>query len=407
MCVPFFSLVGVIFSLPGFSIPGLTVQDEEYWETFKVVILYGEGTWDLLEVQLVSIHSCWELAKTLSLFFGKHHIQELLCSAGSRTGNGYQICSWNVLYLQFLPSSQAAFQCRVCEWFTDANYTSSTQGRTFCMSTKQREEDHHINDFCLFLMQQAARPTVAGFFGKNNELHSSLKVTRSTQRQVLWQYHINSKAAGHYWSAPFSADGLQGFTLQSWKYSCSLAFDQIPEIRSRIQSNLFHTLQVHSLQVNAVQKAEYVWTDGQEGQKGIRFNEMRSKTKVIQNDIPAGSLDFPEWSFDGSRYSLHGLCTQIIVMLVCHIHAQCWSPAWIELNSVTAVSSYWLIFLYFCNMCYDMLMLYALLVSMFDHQPKPSERFVIVFDHCYLQLHYSKAFGSRLTHWVTHKCLED
>jgi hypothetical protein len=83
------------------------------------------------------------------------------------------------------------------------------------MSTKQREEDHHINDFCLFLMQQAARPTVAGFFGKNNELHSSLKVTRSTQRQVLWQYHINSKAAGHYWSAPFSADGLQGFTLQS------------------------------------------------------------------------------------------------------------------------------------------------------------------------------------------------
>jgi hypothetical protein len=111
------------------------------------------------------------------------------------------------------------------------------------------------------------------------------------------------------------------------KYSCSLAFVLIPEIRSRIQSNLFHALQVHSLQVNAVQKAEYVWMDGQEGQKGIRFNEMRSKTKVIQNDIPAGSLDFPEWSFDGSRYSLHGLCTQMIVMLVCHIHTQCWSPA--------------------------------------------------------------------------------
>jgi hypothetical protein len=186
--------------------------------------------------------------------------------------------------------------------------------------------------------------------------------------------------ANCYWSAPFSADGLQGFTLQSWKYSCSLAFDLIPEIRLRIQSNLFHALQVHSLQVNAVQKAEYVWMDGQEGQKGIRFNEMRSKTKVIQKDIPAGSLDFPEWSFDGSRYSLHGLCTQIIVMLVCHIHTQCWSPAWTELNSVTAVSSYWLIFLYFCNMRYDMLMLYALLVLMFDHQLKPSERFVILFD---------------------------
>jgi glutamine synthetase len=96
------------------------------------------------------------------------------------------------------------------------------------------------NTVSLLSSRLAARPTVAGFFGKNNELQSSLKVTRSTQRQV------------------------------------------------------------HSLQINAVQKAEYVWMDGQEGQKGIRFNEMRSKTKVIQKDIPAGSLDFPEWSFDGS-----------------------------------------------------------------------------------------------------------
>jgi hypothetical protein len=52
-----------------------------------------------------------------------------------------------------------------------------------------------------------------------------------------------------------------------------------------------------------VQKAEYIWMDGQEGKKGIQFNEMRSKTKVIQNDIPPRSLDFPDWSFDGSRYS--------------------------------------------------------------------------------------------------------
>ncbi len=59
----------------------------------------------------------------------------------------------------------------------------------------------------------------------------------------------------------------------------------------------------HRLQVNAVQKAEYIWMDGQEGKKGIHFNEMRSKTKVIHNDIPPGSLDFPDWSFDGSRYS--------------------------------------------------------------------------------------------------------
>jgi hypothetical protein len=55
--------------------------------------------------------------------------------------------------------------------------------------------------------------------------------------------------------------------------------------------------------VALAQKAEYIWMDGQEGQKGIRFNEMRSKTKVIQKPIKAGSLDFPQWSFDGSRYS--------------------------------------------------------------------------------------------------------
>ena len=48
------------------------------------------------------------------------------------------------------------------------------------------------------------------------------------------------------------------------------------------------------------QKAEYIWTDGQEGLKGLYFNEMRSKTKVLQKPIPVGG-DFPDWSFDGSR----------------------------------------------------------------------------------------------------------
>mmetsp|Transcript_7535 Transcript_7535/g.27351 ORF Transcript_7535/g.27351 Transcript_7535/m.27351 type:complete len:393 (+) Transcript_7535:77-1255(+) len=48
------------------------------------------------------------------------------------------------------------------------------------------------------------------------------------------------------------------------------------------------------------QKAEYIWFDGLEGQKDIMFNEMRSKTKVMQKPLPAGSTDFPMWSFDGS-----------------------------------------------------------------------------------------------------------
>ena len=48
------------------------------------------------------------------------------------------------------------------------------------------------------------------------------------------------------------------------------------------------------------QKAEYIWTDGQEGMKGLYFNEMRSKTKVFQEPIAVGG-SFPDWSFDGSR----------------------------------------------------------------------------------------------------------
>lgn len=48
------------------------------------------------------------------------------------------------------------------------------------------------------------------------------------------------------------------------------------------------------------QRAEYIWMDGLEGQKGMKFNEMRSKTKVIQDPREIGSLNFPDWSFDGS-----------------------------------------------------------------------------------------------------------
>jgi Glutamine synthetase, beta-Grasp domain len=48
---------------------------------------------------------------------------------------------------------------------------------------------------------------------------------------------------------------------------------------------------------------EYIWYDGLEGapEKGVVFNEMRSKTKVLQDGT--GSLDpkdYPDWSFDGS-----------------------------------------------------------------------------------------------------------
>lgn len=53
----------------------------------------------------------------------------------------------------------------------------------------------------------------------------------------------------------------------------------------------------------AAQMAEYIWYDGLEGapEKGLLFNEMRSKTKVIPQPVTSlQASDFPSWSFDGS-----------------------------------------------------------------------------------------------------------
>ncbi|CAG9465926.1 unnamed protein product [Pedinophyceae sp. YPF-701] len=56
--------------------------------------------------------------------------------------------------------------------------------------------------------------------------------------------------------------------------------------------------------VNALaQKCEYIWYDGAEGseEKGLIFNEMRSKTKVMPTPVTSmNPADFPEWSYDGS-----------------------------------------------------------------------------------------------------------
>ncbi|KAF6261552.1 glutamine synthetase [Scenedesmus sp. NREL 46B-D3] len=59
-----------------------------------------------------------------------------------------------------------------------------------------------------------------------------------------------------------------------------------------------------AVRVNAVgQKLEYLWYDGQEGtaDKGLLFNEMRSKTKCMMQPIESlNPADFPDWSYDGS-----------------------------------------------------------------------------------------------------------
>jgi glutamine synthetase len=55
--------------------------------------------------------------------------------------------------------------------------------------------------------------------------------------------------------------------------------------------------------LSAAQRAEYIWYDGNEGtpEKGLIFNEMRSKTKCIPEPITSmNAEDFPDWSYDGS-----------------------------------------------------------------------------------------------------------
>ncbi|EFN56917.1 hypothetical protein CHLNCDRAFT_143431 [Chlorella variabilis] len=69
------------------------------------------------------------------------------------------------------------------------------------------------------------------------------------------------------------------------------------------------------------QRAEYIWHDGQEGQpiKGAVFNEMRSKTKVIQKPITNfDAAAFPDWSFDGSSTGqAEGKSSDCILRPVC------------------------------------------------------------------------------------------
>jgi hypothetical protein len=99
----------------------------------------------------------------------------------------------------------------ICSFFlplkqhSNVESVNDSQMQITCLQHKEehfvcpQNKERKITILMIFVyswLQQAARPTVAGFFGKNNELHSSLKVTRSTQRQVLWQYHINSKPTG-------------------------------------------------------------------------------------------------------------------------------------------------------------------------------------------------------------------
>jgi glutamine synthetase len=63
------------------------------------------------------------------------------------------------------------------------------------------------------------------------------------------------------------------------------------------------TRRMLAVRVNAYgMKAEYIWTDGQEGfpVKGMIFNEMRSKTKCFDKPLGLDPAEYPDWSYDGS-----------------------------------------------------------------------------------------------------------
>lgn len=74
-------------------------------------------------------------------------------------------------------------------------------------------------------------------------------------------------------------------------------------VRPRATLSLKAPCRRQAVVLQAAQKAEYIWADGCEGaeEKGVLFNEMRSKTKCISTPITSGDpADFPTWSFDGS-----------------------------------------------------------------------------------------------------------
>lgn len=74
----------------------------------------------------------------------------------------------------------------------------------------------------------------------------------------------------------------------------------------------------------AGQKLEYIWVDGQEGtpQKGMMFNEMRSKTKCLMKPIESHNpRDYSDWSYDGSSTGqAEGKNSDCILKPVCVVH---------------------------------------------------------------------------------------
>eukprot|EP00891_Asterochloris_glomerata_P004945 jgi/Astpho2/4945/Aster-06681 len=52
--------------------------------------------------------------------------------------------------------------------------------------------------------------------------------------------------------------------------------------------------------IKIAQKAEYIWQKPVTCLQGLIFNEMRSKTKVIQEPLGLNPKEYPDWSFDGS-----------------------------------------------------------------------------------------------------------
>eukprot|EP00195_Chlamydomonas_chlamydogama_P017147 CAMPEP_0202899312 /NCGR_PEP_ID=MMETSP1392-20130828/7572_1 /ASSEMBLY_ACC=CAM_ASM_000868 /TAXON_ID=225041 /ORGANISM="Chlamydomonas chlamydogama, Strain SAG 11-48b" /LENGTH=378 /DNA_ID=CAMNT_0049585467 /DNA_START=44 /DNA_END=1180 /DNA_ORIENTATION=- len=82
----------------------------------------------------------------------------------------------------------------------------------------------------------------------------------------------------------------------------ALSMRQTAAFKAQKATGVSRSRRTVTVRAALVQKAEYIWADGQEGMpnKGMIFNELRSKTKTFEADMGFDPAAYPDWSFDGS-----------------------------------------------------------------------------------------------------------
>ncbi len=154
--------------------------------------------------------ACWELAKTLSLFFAKHHIQELLCS----------VTHWEWppnLFLKCFVSAVSSFPLKQ---HSNVESVNDSQMQITCLQHKEehfvcpQNKERKITILMIFVYSWCNRQ-------QGQQLLASLARIMSSRAASRWPEAPKDRYCGSitlsqklqancYWSAPFSADGLLG-----------------------------------------------------------------------------------------------------------------------------------------------------------------------------------------------------